>query len=624
MTEGTMLTIVPRSPLRPRSRYTVERVFAYESGARLGDQERGLMAFSGYRHVFDRAPPKSPAPILRFWFPDAAFETGTGPESKRTETLALEEMSVHLDESNCGPGPSVYGRYRVADMAPNDVVALERKDGGILRYFPRKHEFGVDSYGVIRLGNDQCNPDNQVIATTQPWEFRLIIVSASGQRVPAPAWTRARVEGSPSPRPATEPMWSIGGFGETGEREAAGVARWFSTPVREPSTREEPRGPAACPFGLESTGRASLDSPAARTTGWSPVAAVWRSGTLFVVGGLSGPFEPGHLLSRRSRESVAEILLPTPGDVEHAVPSADGFILAMGDRTTAQPPTLARFRAVRLGTDGKPVWRNVFDGPGYNGRGILAWGAQRTLVCWVQAPPGNETSNRILCVVLSSEDGRILRRPFELRTGGAVTQHSLASVNAALAVEGGFLVAWRPSSGRQVAGVSLTRLDQAGNLSENIVLSEAPAGFLDLVRTDRAVVAAWDNNHAGIELAWLGSDGRRANGVASKPLVVGAGTGSTAAWPRLVSRGELVAVAFTAGRSRAFLATADASGAVSPALEVAPGRFPSWPVLAVDGQGFIAVYDLPRAAPQVETFRCREQPLPAAVVGPPQRLPVAP
>jgi hypothetical protein len=177
---------------------------------------------------------------------------------------------------------------------------------------------------------------------------------------------------------------------------------------------------------------------------------------------------------------------------------------------------------------------------------------------------------------------------------------------------------------RTEAVVNLTRLDEAGNVTGTVAANPAPANFLALARTARGVVAAWDHGHAGIELAWLGPDGRPANGVAPKPVSVSAGSGSDSSWPLLAPRGELVAVSWIAGRNerRTFLAVADGSGAVSDAVAVAAGHGGGGLALAADDQGVVAVYGRADGPPQVERFRCLGQPPPAAALGAPQRLPV--
>lgn len=278
---------------------------------------------------------------------------------------------------------------------------------------------------------------------------------------------------------------------------------------------------------------------------------------------------------------------------------------------------------VRL--DGKPLWRQVLGGAGYNSSAVLAWSPQRTLLCWSQSPPNDSSANRIVCALLSTSDGRIVRPPFELRSGLKKSrERSLAIVNAAVAVDGGFVVAWRPAStwNAEERGVALTRLDDRGNTLDTIVVGEADARFMDLVRTSAGAVAAWDGGHAGVELAWLGPDGRPKGGVPPRVVRVSDGTGYDAFWPRLSVRGEVVATTWRLGlpTPAAFVAAADASGAVSPALEIAAGRFPREPVITADSEGFVVAYGLPKAVPELEFLRCRTEPPPLAEVGAPQRL----
>jgi hypothetical protein len=405
------------------------------------------------------------------------------------------------------------------------------------------------------------------------------------------------------------------------------VARWLSPAAQEPLTRKEPPGPAACPWGFESQGGAAFDlaGPGAGV-GWEPLAGGWKAGTLFVVGGVPGQPAAGQLLRRSGNGPVTATELPGPGNVAEATFAADGFIVGLADRTES-PPASERVRALRLGLDGRPTWRGLFGGAGYNNAAVLAWKPRRTLVCWSQTGPRNTTANRILCAIVSSEDGRTLRAPFELHSGRGpdgerFLDHSLAIVNAAVGVEGGFLVAWRPGPlFRAPAGVSLTRIDDSGKLIDTVVVGEAVPQFIALATTRAGIAAAWDGAPNGIEMVWLGPDGRFKNGSPSRPRGVSAGSGSEMRWPRLAATGDLVAVSWQSSVNppQAFVAATDASGAVSPAAEIGAGRSPREPIIVADDAGLIAVYGRSKGAPRAETLRCRRQP-PAVAEGAPQRV----
>ena len=68
-----------------------------------------------------------------------------------------------------------------------------------------------------------------------------------------------------------------------------------------------------------------------------------------------------------------------------------------------------------------------------------------------------------------------------------------------------------------------------------------------------------------------------------------------------------------------FVATANAAGAVSPALEVGAGLSSAESVITTGDDGFIVVYQT-RDFPRFETLRCRTQAPAVSEVGAPQRI----
>jgi hypothetical protein len=628
-TQGTMLTLAPRSRLRPNARYTVERVFGYEAGSRLSDQERGLIAYRGERQSRGPSTGTNAGPVARLWFPDGWFETGAGAERRRSEAPALQEAHVSLDQSNCGPGPGVLVRYTAPGLLDTDVVALERRGAGIVRLYPRIREFDDQHYSA-RLDNSRCDPNSEVVSTTQPFEFRLLTVTASGQRVAPAAWTAAQVEGKTFGQPATSASVASGAFWGLTTSGRDGVEQWFSRPAREPPTLEEPPGPAGCTWGLESQGPVALETRSTRKAGWAwePIAASWRSGALLIAGGIAESSGSGQLVRWRAGSVTTGVTLPGQLQGSRVMFGDVDLVAAMADRSAPTPTLPERLIATRLSLDGRPAWRRTFGQSGYNSHAILARGSRRTLLCWDQSEPGKATENRLLCTVLTSSDGRTVRAPFYLRAdSGANLGHSDAIVNSALAVDGGFLVAWRPGNGLFYArpGASLTRIDDNGRLLDTVVLGDADPRFLDLARTRSAVVVAWDGARTGVELAWLGPDGRPRNGVRPRPVAVSAGSGNGAFWPQLATHGDLVATTWRVPDTKAavLVATADASSAVSPALNVGAGLPSSESVITTHDDGFTVIYE-GRDYPQFENLRCRTKEPAVSRLGAPQRVVTTP
>jgi hypothetical protein len=205
------------------------------------------------------------------------------------------------------------------------------------------------------------------------------------------------------------------------------------------------------------------------------------------------------------------------------------------------------------------------------------------------------------------------------------TEHSAAIANAALAIGDGFLVAWRPTASYFNAepGISLTRLDVNGRALETIVLGAAGSSFVNLARTATGVVAAWDGGQAGVEMVWLGPDGRPRNDVSQKAVGISAGSGNDAYRPSLAARGDLVAASWRVREgSRTFVAATDPTGAVSPAVEVGAGQFPDDSALAADDAGFIAAYGTrgyPSSRPSAAASNPRPHPTSVLLSGWPPR-----
>src|SRR5688500_10555573 len=119
-----MVVLTPGAPLRPNTRYVLERVFAYDRGLLLSESERLELARGGRNGVSQR----------RYWLPDIWFETGEGIEHSPPRAPRIVQAEALFDDSSCGPATWVSAKVGAAEIdAP--VLALEIDGVGIVRHF---------------------------------------------------------------------------------------------------------------------------------------------------------------------------------------------------------------------------------------------------------------------------------------------------------------------------------------------------------------------------------------------------------------------------------------------------------------------------------------------------------
>jgi hypothetical protein len=605
--DGTMLSLAPHARLRADTRYTVERVFAYtDRGERLIDSERWRLAEVGTRTWRSRSAVPPPAAVIRRWYPDGWFVTGGAAEGRGPTPPVVLEAKVGIREGggDCGPGTDVVLWYRAgAEVAATDVWAIERKgQGPVTSFAPLLEPARKDGRRGAYVGNTLCTSDRMRIDSGDSYEFRLVATSAAGARAAGP-WVRARVEGTPTPEAATGVRMD---FEILGQGPEVPIERWFGAPVTE-APWGVASGPVQCPWGFESTARQALASPSDPCNGLQPPLAVgWQAERAHVA--FAAPGREGVVLRWPAGKAGFEI--PGPVDQLRALFPAEGPLFAVTEHE--EKGWGARVRFLRSSYDGKPLWKAS---PGVGARQVdpfLAAG-RHVLLCWAEQAVVISTRNDLYCAVVDGKSGRLIRPPGPVpRRPRSKEMISVGrSGDAALAVEGGFLLAWttplqrmRDLKQRQ-APTFVTRLDEQGNPLSTAEVPGDGGGNFDLARVGKSV-ALVRASLGGVDLTWLDLRGRPRGA----PVLIGGGTGTEAHRPRVAARKELAAVVWEGGGDSVHVVAVAETGRPSVAAELgAPGLSPSAPAVSAAGDGFVVAYiDSDERAPYLEQLRCRASP----------------
>ncbi len=458
----TRLDLRPQAVLEPGARYTLEQLYAFDAtGVLLSDEQR-------LRGLIERTPG-----LRRAWFPTVTFETDATPRPARAATvLRLTNATVHYayGGGDCGPGMLVKADVQLPSaILPTDTLELEARAPGV----PSKLVDVRPSVGATSVGaGDMIGPDPVVIASRDGIELRLRAVDPAGASVGASDWTRVR--GAPD-RPIPE-GWDEARVAETTRQNARGsrhVSEWLSLPV-VPSVAMRPRGPAACPHGLEVASRVDMGSFRRQSiSGPGPVVVfdgdrgyIARSRgeertrtdvTAFDAGGATTPIRTGlagateaaalgpagpvivtrEYRSRGRRAVLLRALTPTGATRrEIALPAAvhdygiaigGGLVLSLGEDRSSERGLLS-WHLVRE-SDGSAIANHLMHGPAMDlGPVSATWVDGYFLLAWSERTPDGPPGLTTMTLSSQGVKGVPTTLPLAFRPRGLATAGSRVAV----------------------------------------------------------------------------------------------------------------------------------------------------------------------------------------------------
>ncbi|MFZ5478984.1 MAG: hypothetical protein ACOZNI_19595 [Myxococcota bacterium] len=600
--EGTMIALAPRSRLAPRTRYVVERLFAYGDGDLLTDEERWSIARGPGARKLDEAPLK----VVRAWFPEVELRTGDGPGDRVPPTPAI--ATAHYDRrsggGDCGPGESVSFTLELpADLVAGDVLGVELKGSGVVwraAYTPWPADADLDPPDARSrrgwVSDMLCAEPKVHVDVTRPVRVRAVAWSASGRAsarsswvIAEPAWEAGREPRVPKPH--------TGAFALREDEARPAAEAFLATPIIEATPAP---GPAACPAG-----------PAPASGPYHVTTHRWiQSGEQLVRAG-----DRLWLLvqDEEKRDSTVSALQIGPdGPVGSALPLGgrrETYVAVGGEVpfVIAARPDSGGMRLRRPRADGSSIWEHAFPDTGR----VMA-GDGRLLVLWERERETDTRRERWPAwVVLDAATGEELGRGDLGPLGPATSVETVGWDGSA------FAIAWTWSSESARAGSRelpagtegtwLARIGADGTVNQTFALPAHPHA---IVRTPEG----WIVSHRS-EVWWLDAAGAVASGPWSVPRAVVPGIGDLAAW------GDLAVVAGRAMTGGSAIALLGRDGALSPALAPGDGR-PSIDVsVETVGDRVVAAYGVSLAPGAgwfvgVEPLRCGDE----APLGPPARL----
>ncbi len=245
----TRLDLRPHTALRPHTRYTLSRLYAYDdAGTLMNDTERLMVSFDRYL-----SPSASAPSMRRAWFPEVRFATGEGPATTHAALPSRLEAraSYRFGGGDCGPGVALNTTFRVpSSTLATDVAALEIRAQG---YPPALvATMPAQGLGALYASDLLCTPDPAYIPSSDGLEARVVVVDATGATVGETPWTAAR---TPEHR-ALPANWESDRRGLSPDVGTL-IQRWRSPPIVQ-TTATGARGPASCAYGFEVTSRREL------------------------------------------------------------------------------------------------------------------------------------------------------------------------------------------------------------------------------------------------------------------------------------------------------------------------------------------------------------------------------
>ncbi len=580
------LELHPRAPLRPDTRYTLERLHAYDAaGVEVGDTVRAL------------GSARSAAPTIRLaWFSDATFRTASSAApGVRALAPRITDAQLHFAHGggDCGPGMAVRATFELpGTRAPTDMVLLEIRGTGLAAttFLAMPAPGASDAYVSDML----CNPDPVRVPFQGAIETRIVVRDATGTTLGTSAWVSAHGQ----PRMPLSGEWHRARTGPP-HGIAASLYAWLTGPIVAASA-PAPSGPAACANGLEISTRTEIAAHGAPWT-YEQISTVAFEGASGWVA-----------LDARTTPSTTDVLAL---DVHGAATMQRRGIVGLpeaGAASAAGPLFVTRVYGEHqnteatlhaLGPDGRTRWSRTLPSNGRDYR--LAVGGGLVLAGF-----------RDHAQILAPTVGWAL---FDAATGAPVGTPSTSAESMHLDgslgiawVGDAFLAAW--PAGRRGATTAIVRIARDGHTGALSMLPIACSGHLDM--TSAGTRAAIVTSNDGQIEAWIVDAGGRVER-GPTALTVGVADGDNRS-PRVTFAEDLFAVGWESHPSRETFATVfDRGGAVAPAVRLWDARGSSTPLVAATPQHtFVASFSVDNDRLYTAPLRCRASPTPGA----PQRI----
>jgi hypothetical protein len=578
---GRRLDLIPTAPLRPRHRYRVEQLLAFDdAGDRLSDDERWAIATG------------RPGVARVAWFPVADFETGAGRDRRKPPTAAVSTAQLHFafGGGDCGPAVSLSVKHATA-LDPTDVIELEVDGAGVVDSFPASTS--------LFAGDSLCNPDPVRLAADTR-RVRLKTRTLSGAVATGP-W----VETTGKPARPLAGRRSIPT--SPGGRDPA-VAAWARAEVLA-SARADKAGPKGCEHGFVADKSATVAASGGPWTYENLAAVGWASGAGWLA--VDGPKEDT-VLFRFDANLKAGAPTALPGGTPALAATTGGVFVASRRYHSAEPRFETVTHVARLDAAGSTRWRRAFGPVSSDGEPRIVAGGGRVLVASSRSDVHRtgKLTQRLCWVVLDARTGR------DLTSSGEACRPTTGDSYVGLARLGkGFALAYHVPgvNAFRTTGLELLMIPDRGKpRSQKIALD----------KTDHGVDLAAAGNRVGLvterggHIVWALIDGR--GKVTTGPVEISRGVGAGNRKPRIAFDGTHFAITWERRTAaRAYAAAVDPGGAVSPALELAGGSGASTAGISAGPPGFFVAASTredPKHPVLVETLRCGKS------LKPPQKI----
>jgi len=243
--DGAMISLQPRAPLRPNTQYVLEYAFVYRDGRLLSDDQLAS-AVSGRRNRRDVIEG-----MERRWFPQHAFETGTGPEQRALTPPEIlnAQYSTGSGGGGCGPESHIRVHLRLSEaFKATDVLSLKVRfqgEHGHSRHVPVP---GVSVQRDLHISDSSCGSDRVHLRTVRPPVVQVRVLTASGSVITSESQVTTLRKGS-TPLPKGYMRKSRSDLKQREERLRPFVERIAAISFAEAPMPPAP-APQSCPHGL--------------------------------------------------------------------------------------------------------------------------------------------------------------------------------------------------------------------------------------------------------------------------------------------------------------------------------------------------------------------------------------